>query len=108
MMRSGVHPRRVGDADDDAFSGLETGDGLAPGFLARTVQQLVPSRFELFCGELDGADVGHVELDARLRNGAIGRPRLGAEARLRGLPEWPDAEVLGAVDVFAVDVVVTL
>src|SRR6266851_706922 len=101
-----MHPRRERDADDGAFGVLDAGDGLAPRFGAWGVQHGVTLRFELSrrCGY--GCGALQVELDADLRNRPIRGPRVGAEARLRGFPERPHAEVLATVDSFAIDVVV--
>jgi hypothetical protein len=41
--------------------------------------------------------IGHLELDARLRDRPVDRPLISGEARLRGLAQGPDAEVLGSL-----------
>src|SRR4051812_45313891 len=104
----GVHPGRVRDADDDAFAGLQAGDGLAPGFRTHRVEQFVAGGFELLGGELHGVDIGHLELDAGLRSGPLLGPGVATETSLRRLTERPHTEVLRTIDVFAVDVVVAV
>src|SRR5919204_3557585 len=49
-----------------------------------------------------------IELDAHLRHGPLRRPLRGAEARLGGLRQRPDTEVLAAADLVRVVVPVSL
>ncbi len=49
----------------------------------------------------DRRDIFDLELEADLRNGPVRRPLFRAETRFRGLPEWPDTEMLAAPDFLA-------
>ena len=58
------------------------------------MQQFVAGLLELLGRRGDGCRVGNIELDADLRDGALGRPLGAPEARLGRLGKWPDAEML--------------
>jgi len=66
----------------------------------------VAGLLELPAARGDRVGVRKLELDACLRRGDIGRPLRRAETGLGRLPQRPDAEVLDAVDVLAVNVAV--
>jgi hypothetical protein len=72
------------------------------------VEEGEAGRFEFRTGLLNCLEIGHLELHARLRNGSVRGPIIASKAGLCGLSQWPDAEVFGPVDVFAVQIVVTL
>ena len=63
---------------------------------------------EFFTGSFHLLGIGDLELDAGLRDRSVGGPLIAVEARPRGLPQRPDAEVLGSGDLLAVQVVVAL
>ena len=65
---------------------------------------LEPQLPQLIGGGGNGVRILHLELDAHLRHGPVGRPIVGAEARLRRLGERPDAEMLAAPNPLAVEV----
>src|SRR3954447_8924731 len=89
------HRGGVADTDDQTFGAEEAGDGLAPWFGASAVQERVALVLELLGGV---GDVVDLELDGRLRRGHAGRPLLRAEARVGGLLEWPEPEMLRTLD----------
>ena len=70
------------------------------------VQQREALLLQLVRTDLDGVSVGDLELDARLRHRSISWPIGSAEAGLRSLRQWPDAEALTTVDVFTVQIVI--
>jgi hypothetical protein len=71
------------------------------------VQQREPLLFQVVRSDLDGVNIGDLELDAHLRQRSISWPVRGSEAGLGSLSQGPDAEALTAVDVFAVQVPVS-
>ena len=73
------------DADDQSLAREEPNHGLAPGLSPRGVKQLEARAFELLASRCHRVGVLNLELDARLRNGQLRRPRCYAEARLRRL-----------------------
>src|SRR5438045_5908763 len=77
-----VHPRGVRHADDEPLAREHTRDGLAPRLLPRRVEKLEPRALELLGRSGDRFGAFDVELDARLRTCAIGRPVRAAEACL--------------------------
>ena len=66
------------------------------------MQQREALVFQLVPSDLDGVNIGDLELEAHLRNRSISWPVSGSEAGLGSLIQRPDAEALTAVDVFAV------
>src|SRR2546429_2626663 len=70
------------------------------------MQELEAPVLQLPSGGGNGVGVGDLELEADLRQRAIGRPLAGPEAGPGGLAQRPDAEVLGALDLLAVEVVI--
>src|SRR5436190_22085680 len=103
-----VHRRYIRDPDDEALARDHPGDRLAPRLLTRRVDELEAGPFELLGGGRDGVRALDVELDARLRARAVGRPVGVAEACLGGLPERPHAEVPGSLNLLAVQVLLAL
>jgi hypothetical protein len=68
------------------------------------VKELEAGVLELLAGHRHRVGVLDLELDARLRNGQVRRPRRCAEACLRSLGQGPDTEVHAAGDLLAVPV----
>ena len=68
------------------------------------MKQLEARAFELLASRCHRVGVLDLELDAGLRDGQLCRPRRRAEARLRGLGQRPDPEMLAAGDLLAVPV----
>ena len=66
-----MHRRRVREADDRALRGLKPSDSLSPGLGACLVQQREAHVFQLVRSDLDGVNIGDLELDARLRHRSI-------------------------------------
>src|SRR5437763_11549481 len=102
----GVHPGRVGDADDRPLGREEPDDRLAPWLLTHRVQDLVAGADELVGCGLHAGHVGDVALDADLRHRQVRRPLLVPEARLRGLRERPHSKMLRAGYLLTVEVAV--
>src|SRR5439155_23301774 len=103
-----VERGRVRNTPDQPLARQKPNYGLAPGLLAREVKQLEARVFELLASRCHRVGVLDLELDAGLRDGQLCRPRRRAEARLRGLGQRPDAEVLAAGDLLAVPVLPVL
>src|SRR5512132_2093744 len=80
-----VERGRVRDADDQSLARQKPNYGLAPGLLARRVKELEARAFELLASRCHRVGVLDFELDTRLRNGQLRRPRCCAEARLRSV-----------------------
>jgi hypothetical protein len=103
-----VQRRCVGDADDDALGGLKPDYRPAPRFGACGVEEGDAALLQFRTGSLHRLGIYCLELRARLRDRPVGGPLISAEARLRGLAQGPDAEVLGSLDVLTVQLVVAL
>lgn len=88
-----MHPRDIGDADDESLPRLQSRNGLSPRVRARPVQEDVPLGLELRGCEGDIGRAGDFELNEHLGHRPTGGPPGPPEARLRGLGEGPDAEV---------------
>src|SRR5207237_8221584 len=97
--------RRVPQADDQSLGAGKASHGLAPRFGAGAVQEPVAAPFELLGGV---GRVFHLELDGRLGSRNVVGPVVGAEAGLGRLLEGPQAEVLDALDLLAVQVAVAV
>jgi hypothetical protein len=94
----------VRDADNRALIRKQPRDRLPPRLLARLMQERKPRLPQLIGGGGNGSRILYLELDAHLRHRPVGRPLVGAEARLRRLGQRPDAEMLTAPDPLAVEV----
>ena len=88
----------VGDADDQAIVRQKPGHRLSPRLGTGWVQQVEARPLKLAAGRGDGVCVLDLELDRRLRDHPVGRPRRRAEARLGCLRKRPHAEMLAARD----------
>src|SRR5205085_5155323 len=97
---------RVRDSDDRALERLQPRHRLTPRLLARRMQELVADPLELLRRRAHRRCVRDVELDADLRDRPVRRPLCGPKARLGGLRQRPDTEVLAATDLLAVVVLV--
>src|SRR5207248_2214455 len=76
----------------------------SPRLCACSMQELVAGVLKLLRSRRDGFGALDVELHARLRPHAVIRPVARAEAGLCRLPQRPDAEVIGPVNLLAVQV----
>jgi len=98
-----VQPGGIRQPDDQALGGGDSGDGLAPRLGARRTEQSHASRVPEPLRYRVRAF--HFELDADPRDGDALGPRCRPEARLGGLRQRPDTEVLAAGNLLAGEVV---